>query len=230
MDNAHVSPEFDKSEFNCPFCSTYAWQIWYKEIKLSGATIYKELSVSRCLRCEKQAVWLDGEMLYPDQTPAPVPNPDLPEDIKDDYREAMSVATRSPRSAAALLRLCVQKLCAHVGENAESINEAIRNLVKKGSITVPIQRALDTVRITGNNAVHPGQMDLRDNKEIVFTMFRLVNYIAEFMLTMPREIGMGYDALPDGAKKSIVRRDQAGQASQPEAALDSTEPHARGDV
>ena len=71
-------------------------------------------------------------MIYPGSSPAPLPNPDLPEEIKADYEEARAIISRSPRGACALLRLCVQKLCGILGESGKDVNGDIAALVKKG--------------------------------------------------------------------------------------------------
>lgn len=53
-------------------------------------------------------IFEDGDMfVFPDYA-AMAPHPDMPEDALVDYREVASVLTRSPRSAAALLRLAIE--------------------------------------------------------------------------------------------------------------------------
>jgi hypothetical protein len=57
-------------------------------------------------------------MIYPSEGIAPLPHPDLPDNdhhhhhhdqIKDDYLEARAIVSQSPRGAAELLRLTVEK-------------------------------------------------------------------------------------------------------------------------
>jgi hypothetical protein len=55
-------------------------------------------------------------MVNPDTGTAPQPNTDLPESMKRIYTEAASISNKSPRGAAALLRLAVQVLCKELGE------------------------------------------------------------------------------------------------------------------
>ena len=124
------------------------------------------------------SAWYEGHLIYPDQGTGPPSNPDLPEDVRADYLEAQSIANKSPRGAAALLRLAIQKLCKQLGEPGENINADIASLVKKG-LHVRVQQALDVVRVIGNNAVHPGQIDLKDDRETAAALFDLVNLVPD---------------------------------------------------
>ena len=113
---------------------------------------------------------------------------------------------KSPRGAAALLRLAIQHLCKELGEGGENIKNDIRELVKKG-LPERVQQALDIVRVTGNNAVHPGQIDV-DDPEVVQNLFSLLNVIAEYCISMPNRIGSLYSSLPQTALDQIQGRDK----------------------
>jgi Domain of unknown function (DUF4145) len=158
-------------------------------------------------RCDMESIWLGHRMIYPEASGGPPPNPDLPEDVQRDYLEASGIVERSPRGAAALLRLCIQKLCKHLGETGKNINEDIANLVRKG-LPPRVQQALDVVRVVGNNAVHPGELDVRDDREIAASLFALVNLVAEVMISTPKDVQEAYDGLPQAARDAINKRDQ----------------------
>jgi hypothetical protein len=51
-----------------------------------------------------------------------------------------------------------------------------------------LQQALDIVRVIGNESFHPGQIDLRDNRETATKLFQLVNIIADAMISRPKQI------------------------------------------
>jgi hypothetical protein len=150
-------------------------------------------------------LWHFDILVWPNRGEAPPPNPDLPPNVKEDYEEAASISTLSSRGAAALLRLAIQKLCVHLGGKGLKINDDIQLLVTKG-LPVSVQQALDVVRVVGNNAVHPGQMDVND-VEIVGELFSLINVIAEYMITLPNRINGLYKQLPEGARQAIEKRD-----------------------
>ena len=145
-------------------------------------------------------------MIYPSGGSAPLPNADLPSDIKDDYEEARAILNRSPRRAAALLRLAIQKLCKHLGETGENINHDIAALVKRGLLPV-VQQSLDAVRVVGNHAVHPGQIDLEDDPATATALFSLVNLIGDQMITAPTQAADIYKSLPRTELEGIAKRD-----------------------
>jgi hypothetical protein len=144
--------------------------------------------------------------LYP-TTPYDIePNPDMNEDIKADFLEARSILDTSPRGAAALLRLCIQKLCKQLGQPGENINEDIKSLVQLG-LDVRVQKILDFVRVVGNESVHPGTIDLRDDRVTATKLFELVNRIAYDTITHKNEVDALYESLPESKRDAIRRRD-----------------------
>ena len=136
------------------------------------------------------------------------PNPDLPVEIREDFGEAAKIFPTSPRGAAALLRLAIQKICVELGEPGKDLNRDIASLVKKG-LHVHVQQALDYVRVIGNNAVHPGQIDVKDDGATAEKLFGLINVIAEIMISQPKHIQQIYGTLPETVRTAIDRRDNA---------------------
>lgn len=171
--------------------------------------IPNELSISTCSSCENFTVWVNGEMKYPKVTSLPAPNNDLNEDIKELYIEASNILIESPKGATALLRLALQNLLKQVGKSGKNINADIKELVTEG-LSPKIQQALDLVRVVGNNAVHPGQINLDDNAGIAHKLFGILNFIAEELITKPKELESLYaDLIPETTQEHIKQRDKA---------------------
>lgn len=140
----------------------------------------------------------------------PEPHSDMPEGVRADYLEAFRVFTTSSRGAAALLRLAIQKLCRELGEAGKHIDTDIASLVKKG-LPQHIQQALDIVRVIGNFAVHPGELDVGDNPESARQLFGLINEIIEDRIGKVKRldgIKAAYDALPKSKLDAIEKRDK----------------------
>lgn len=162
-------------------------------------------NISECFNCKKIAVWVHRSMVFPLQRLGPSPNADLPEDISRDFEEARSIVNASPRGAAALLRLCVQKLCTHLGEKGKNIDDDIASLVGKG-LDPLVQQSLDIVRVVGNEAVHPGTIDLRDDQDTAARLLDLVNAIAQQMISHPKTVKAMYEKLPESKRRAIEER------------------------
>ena len=159
-----------------------------------------------CDHCDEFSFWYDERMVIPSHSTAPVAHEDFPHGPKTDYDEARDIAGLSPKAAAALLRLCLQKLMVELGEKGKNINEDIKSLVEKG---VPefVQQALDYCRVVGNNAVHPGEIVLDDTPEVAIALFEMLNVIVEHRISIPKRIRAQYDELPEAARKAIEKRD-----------------------
>lgn len=70
-------------------------------------------------------MWYRDKLIVPDDSFAPMPAPDMPEDVKKDYNEARSIFAKSSRGSCAFLRLAVQKLCIDLGGNGKNLNDDI---------------------------------------------------------------------------------------------------------
>src|ERR1700687_5727913 len=108
MRSDYTAPIFQDTGFNCTYCSVYAHQLWSGIVRFTCEGLVFDLagvSVSICQRCKRRAIWVNEKLIYPEANTAPLPNPDMPIEIEADYYEAASILQKSPRGAAALLRL-----------------------------------------------------------------------------------------------------------------------------
>lgn len=222
-----ISPSFWQTAFTCPYCGVLAQMNW--ECLYEGYTpdINYSIHIAVCQVCKSYSLWckygtlqrgkptIKEEMLYPKLSAIP-PAEDMPESIKAIYKEASNVLGDSPRAACALLRLALEKLISYLRDNFEaykslkgkSIDKDIGELVKFG-LPPKVQKALDIVRITGNNAVHSTkELDINDNPEIAYKLFEILNFIVREMITRPKEIDNFFESIPQGAKEAIVKRDE----------------------
>ena len=211
----YYPPEYESTAFNCPYCGAYAKQNWHPlswdqhhvaQIKT------RDMRVSLCSHCQEASLWLSGlspacppQMIYPATRTSPPANDDLDDNIKKIYYEAADIANLSPRAACALLRLAIQMLLKQLGETGDNINNDIKNLVAK-ELDPKIQQALDIVRVTGNHAVHPGEIDFDETTDVQ-ALFDLINVIADTLITRPKRIETMFNRLPQKDKESIKKRD-----------------------
>ena len=221
----HYPPQHESNKFNCLHCNVYAQQTWsfmyiegeeyispgdleytnpYDQVTIGG----EPMKVSLCASCEQPTFWAAKNIIYPSPRTAPPANSDLPDDVKAVYEEASAISVHSPRATSALLRLALQMLLEHVGRTGK-LNTNIKKLVEEG-LDSQIQQALDILRVTGNYAVHPGEIVFDDTTDVQ-ALFDLVNIIAEDFVTRPERIQKLYDNLPKKDQKAIKKRDSKTQ-------------------
>lgn len=184
--------------------------------KNDGKYVYKNvnnLNLSQCYNCDKVAVWVHGNLIHPNEKLGVLPNTDLPDHIIRDYEEARGILGDSPRGAAALLRLCVQKLCIYLGEKGKNIDDDIASLVAKG-LNPLVQKSLDIVRVIGNEAVHPGAIDLNDDRDTASQLLILINSIADQMISHPKKVEELYGKLPEGKREAIEKRNNKAKPNE----------------
>ena len=213
----YVPPQYRHHSYHCPFCGVFSVQYWYStQFRYHAPTgVISEavevldidkLAATRCEHCNEVSIWRNKQMIFPDGGNAPLPCPEMPDEVKADFDEARGIVAKSPRGAAALLRLAIQRLMPHLGEKGEKLDADIAALVKKG-LPLPIQQALDSVRVIGNESVHPGQIELNDTPEVAQKLFELVNFIVDKMIAEPKMVESIYGSLPKSKVEAIAKRD-----------------------
>ena len=215
-------PSFKKAAFTCPHCGVYSTQEWYfavygqtfagiggtANIPSVNASKTDNINLCKCLNCLKYTVWYRENIIYPlDVYTSPEPHKDMPVDVIMSYEKARNVFDREPSASAAFLRLAVQQLMVHLGEKGENINKDISNLVQKNRIDGNIQKAMDSLRVIGNNAVHPGVIDT-DDRDTAMALFELLNLIVMRTLGEDELINSIFSKIPDNTKVAIERRDK----------------------
>lgn len=218
MSKIDGTPVCRKESFNCPRCGAFAGMKW-NELLLNGDE-YASVALSICDACKDPSVWITDEnrpmsalpmegrlggrptLIFPLKCVAPEAELDMPTDIKVDYEEARLVFTHSPRAAAALLRLCVQKLCQELLGKPGDIHKQIGELLDKG-LPSRVLKAFDTIRIFGNESVHPGTVNLSDTPEVALALFRLLNMAVRHCITEEKELEAIRALTPENKRRDI---------------------------
>lgn len=223
---------------NCPHCKVFVGQDWTNEFYFPQenpdqfqrkefnrnvfdqdnnftSNDYSYVFSLVCPSCKKTSIWIkEPKRNEPEQLVFPKvnkdsiePNTDMPASIKKVFIEASTIINDSPRASAALSRLAIDMLTSKITPEGKNLNDRIRLMVSLGMPT-KIQQGLDIVRVVGNNAVHPGEIDLSDDKEIAKSLLSIINLIVDNQISQPKRISEMYGNLPTGALDAIKKRDQ----------------------
>lgn len=206
------APAHRRESFHCPHCGVYAKQMWGGAYFNPGRGFLQvdglDVAVCSVEECGGYSLWFDQQMIFPLDRQGEEPHADMPEDVRRIYNEAREVAPISRKSAAGLLRLALQMLVDELEPGREKIDQKIGALVRKG-LDPQVQKAMDVLRVVGNESVHPGEIDLGADDEMLPALFNLINIIVEQIVARPKHIGGLFAKLPETKLAAIERRDNA---------------------
>jgi hypothetical protein len=152
-------------------------------------------------------------MVYPQARLGAAPHPDMPEQVRELYLEAATVASVSRRAGAALARCTVERLIKVLdpdGPPREDLSARIARI--KSRVTQPLGEMLDVVRVTGNGALHvdeqPGELvvmalDDKDGPQLLELLLQTANDLVEELVTRPSTTSELWTKLPEGVRNRL---------------------------
>ena len=167
----------------------------------------QNVSISFCFNCNEMCLWVYDQLVWPRRAGDPEPKLHAPPNVRRECEEATQTLEASPRGAAALLRLAIEKLCKELGVSGESVKDDIALFVRE-DVDARVQKVLDAARIIESNAVRPGQIGLGNDRATAETLSGLVNLICEKMIMEPRHLQAVYTKLQEGAGNAMEQRAQ----------------------
>ncbi len=147
---------------------TYEYQSYPQSLKVKMVNLH----LSSCYSCKGFAVWVRGRLVFPVSIEE---NLDL---RQEDFEEAATILNKSPRGAAALVHLCVQKLMPLLNQDSKKFDENISSLISRG-LEVEIQQAMDVLQIIRKNPIQPNGIDMKGDQETEARLFKLLKVIME---------------------------------------------------
>jgi len=127
----------------------------------------QNVSISYCFNCNEMCLWVYDQLVWPRREGFPEPKLHAPPNVRRESEEASQILEASPRGAAALLRIAIEKVCKELGVSGESATDDIAFFVREDvGADYREQRSPRSNRPWGrsSNSRNPiwfGQLDLR---------------------------------------------------------------------
>lgn len=201
-----VAPALDRNKFTCFACGLYTGQKWIGLQYEIGVVYPAPLKRAQCTDCGAESYWHnDGRMIDPESIGGIPASEDMPEDVFSDFSEAAAIVERSPRAACALLRLATERMLRHHPDAKpnDSLNENIKRLARSGKLAPSLEDVMHTLRLAGNDAVHPAMLGVADDPEVAHELFWLVNVLVEEFVTRDKRIEAIRSRVTGGASPAI---------------------------
>ncbi len=197
---SYITPHLNAKAFNCTHCGVYARQDWgfvYRNrldisngrLVISQDSKMQDFRATACEHCGGCTIWHNNNIIFPFSGAAIQPNEDMPEDVKKLFLEARNILFASPKSAAALLRLSLARLCFYLGERSEHTDNNINSLIAKG-LPSKLAEILRGIKTYGEKAIKPGMIEETDDVETAYKLLAFINIICDYQITRPKLIDL----------------------------------------
>jgi hypothetical protein len=142
----------------------------------------------------------------------PLSNLAMPENMEHVYYEARRIVSASSRGSAVLLRLAASVLAASdprlgLRDKDDRADDEIKAMVAKG-LPATVQKALDALRVIGNELPCIGAIDLREEPETASALLTLLKVFVQDAITPPVRTDAICVALPSPNPARIKSRDE----------------------
>ena len=167
----------------------------------------QNVSISYCFNCNEMCLWVYDRLVWPRREGFPEPKLHAPPKVRRESEEASQILEASPRGAAALLRIAIEKLCKELGVSGESLKDDIAFFVRE-DMDARVQKVLDAAQIIESNAMRPSQIGLGEDRATAETLSGLVNLICEKMIMEPRHLQEVHTKVREDARTGMEQQAQ----------------------
>jgi hypothetical protein len=183
----------------CPYCHKNVTFSWVRTNERGGdlATFLSEYFSNKngmwiigecpsCKNCVLIQAYKDnrnGELVASNISPTPIPSPAderIPEKIRGALNEAkICFSVNAFMACATMCRRTIQCACIDQGAEKDKLYDQIDELFSKGIITKQIKDWAHSIRLVGNDAAHPTNLEVskEDSKDILDLAEQLMNIL-----------------------------------------------------
>ena len=178
-------------------------------------------ATSKCVACQRGAVWHDDQIVFPAARTIPQPNADMPQMSRELYEEAAAVMQVSRRAGAAMARATLERLLIDLDPMEAPrarLDERIIHVIPR--VSSGLEPALTVIRHAGNQALHVADapddvlvlvLDEED-EGIVEVLFSAINDLVDELVSKPRARQRLFDGVPASVIDAVERKKAAAPA------------------
>ncbi|MGL4524373.1 MAG: hypothetical protein ACRCVN_02475 [Spirochaetia bacterium] len=198
--NTHKIPRHNSPSFICPFCGIHAQMSWmFLEHNRPSVT------TATCTACQKNSIWREDVMIYPDVGIAPPPHAMMPDTIYQYYDQARIASRQLPGVACSFLRKGIREIFILLGESGTDFNEDIDHLVQRDFGNRTFWTPMFKARLAGFELVNPDMIDSRDDLAMMQLLFYFINQVIEEAIANPKHLAEFYAKLSDPSKDPVEK-------------------------